>query len=136
MRSISLKHGVGYDRLTRCFIGRQFRSTLLPPMSLVIKCFNTSPHLHPSLVCNTRLALRIANRATPISANTASQRVATPIAPKGRKTTFTPKAMIIFCQTIRRVRRAIAIASATIANYFTVDRYFSLRNMLKTSNYP
>ena len=49
-------------------------------------------------------ALSIANRATPTSANTASHKVAMPIAPIIKTITLTPIAKTMFCQTIRFVK--------------------------------
>ena len=62
------------------------------------------------ILCNLT-AFNIANNATPTSANTASHIVAKPPAPNIKTTTLTPKAKMIFCQTIFRVERLILIAS-------------------------
>ena len=60
------------------------------------------------------MAFRIASKATPTSANTASHMVAMPTAPNSNTASFTPKARMMFCQTIRRVARPMRMAVATL----------------------
>ena len=55
-------------------------------------------------------ALRIASKATPTSANTASHIVANPPAPRAITMILIAKARMIFCITIRLVARPILIA--------------------------
>ena len=57
-----------------------------------------------------RIALKIASRATPESAKTASHSVATPTVPNARMANFTTKANVTFCQMMRRVYLPILTA--------------------------
>lgn len=54
-------------------------------------------YFYHSIRCN-RTAFKIANNATPTSANTAAHIVAKPLAPNISTIIFTPNAKVIFCQ--------------------------------------
>ena len=72
----------------------QFQASVVRSKNSFIMCFKLQ------LTFKTLVALRIANSATPTSANTASHKVATPIAPSNINNALTAIARMMFCQTI------------------------------------
>lgn len=74
------------------------------------------------------LHVKMATKATPTSAKTASHRVAIPPAPNINTINFTPKAKLMFCITIRRVNCPILIAVAIRAWLISLQYYIGCFN--------